>query len=435
MLAPDAQTFDRSLEKEVEAITVASMAMLQYSPLVALDEESTLIVDVGASLTLFKGIRSLCSKIRADLASLGFTGHVSCAPTARAAWLLARCGRGRTLKHESMVRRLDRLPTIAIPSARPYAEWFQGLGCETIAELRRLPRPGLQRRCGRALLDVIDCALGTAPELFEWVEPPDRFHASIELFDRLENADLLLAGAQRLVVQLIGWLTSKHLAVETVVLSLGHERGRTARPPSQVQVTLAEPVWQADHIIRLLKEKLGKVELVAPVISLALEAMQVHPMAPPSEELFITPGGTEKDQVRVLELLTARLGPESVLRSRPVADYRPEVANAWAPAQEQVKVGHDEHLPPGVASLLRPTWLLAKPIPLLLRANRPFYKSPLRIVAGPERVEAAWWDDGATRDYFVAQGDDSSLYWIFRERIGGTGEGEELRYYLHGLFG
>jgi protein ImuB len=340
------------------------------------------------------------------------------------------------LKLETMTRHLDRLPAMIVPAARPFASWFDGMGCETIADLRRFPRPGLQRRCGRHLINAIDSAFGAAPELFDWIAPPTTFEARIELFDRIENVDLLMVGAQRLVLQLIGWLCSKQLAAERVTMRLEHDRGRVARPATTVDIVLAEPTWQGEHIIRLMKERLGKVDLVAPVIGLALEVAQLQPMAPPSESLFVEPGGTQEDQVRTLELLVARLGADNVLQPSPVADYRPEVANAWVSVQQKVReAAVTAQLPPDLNTAARPTWLLAKPIALLVRNHKPFYGSPLRMVSGPERVEAGWWNSAASRDYFIAEGQDHALYYVYRERIRGDGEGGDPKWFLHGLFG
>jgi protein ImuB len=129
----------------------------------------------------------------------------------------------------SLVRRLDRLPSAAAAArGAAYASWFEGIGCFTLGAMRRLPRPGLQRRCGRALLDLLDAAYGMAPELHEWIAAPD-LHARLELFDRIENAELLLQGARRLLLQLTGWLCARQLAVERITLLLEHERGRVAR--------------------------------------------------------------------------------------------------------------------------------------------------------------------------------------------------------------
>ena len=434
MLLPDARIHARAPKLEEDARHAVALALLQYTPQVAQAEESTLLMDVGASLRLFGGILALCRRIHANVRALGFTASLACAPTARGAWLLARANAGRAVRMESLLRRLDRLAVLLAPPARPYAAWFDGIGCHTLGDLRRLPRPGLQRRCGRELLDLLDAAYGLVPELHEWIAPPETFRARLELYDRIDDADLLLAGAHCLLLQLTGWLCARQLAVERVLLQLEHERGRVARAPTGVEIVLAEPTWRDEHLVRLLRERLGRLVLDAPVIGLALEALQVRPMAPPNASLFPEPGGSEEDRMRMLELLAARLGPENVLQPLPLADYRPDQANVWVPVQQKVNdKARNAQLPPDVLSLPRPTWLLARPIALLMRNHRPFYGSSLRMASNPERIEAGWWDGPETRDYFIAEGQDHTLYWVYRERIGSGEDGP--KWFLHGLFG
>jgi protein ImuB len=434
MLLPDARIHARAPALEADARHAVALALLQYTPQVTESEESTLLMDVGASLRLFGGILALCRRIHANVRALGFTASLACAPTARGAWLLARANAGRAIRMESLLRRLDRLAVLLMPPARPFAAWFDGIGCTTLGDLRRLPRPGLQRRCGRDLLDLLDAAYGLAPELHEWIAPPDTFRARLELYDRIDDAGLLLAGAQCLLLQLTGWLCARQLAVERITLQLEHERGRVARAPTSVEVVLAEPTWRDEHLVRLLRERLGRLVLDAPVIGLALEALQVRPMAPPNASLFPEPGGSEEDRMRMLELLAARLGAENVLQPLPLADYRPEHANVWVPVQQKVSdKARNAQLPPDVLSLPRPTWLLARPIALLMRDHRPFYGSPLKMASTPERIEAGWWDGPETRDYFIAEGQDHTLYWVYRERIGADDGGP--KWFLHGLFG
>ena len=438
MLAPDTAVLERDVARERDCVYAAAMALLQYTPQVSPADESMLLMDVGASLTLFGGARALCWRIRADLRALGFTASLGCAPTARGAWLLARHGRGhaRALQMRTLQRRLDGLPALLLPPARRFAEWLEGIGCTTVAELRRLPRPGLQRRCGRELLDVLDAAYGMVPEAHDWIEPPETFRAQIEIFGRIEKAEELLAGAERLILQMLGWLSARQLAVQRIVLEMAHERGRVARPPSTLEITLGEAVWRGDHLIRVLKERLTRQELDGPVIGLALEAVDVVPLAPPNESLFPEPGGSEADQQQLLEILMARLGGENVLRPDTQADYRPEIANAWAPVSAPARgTGLQARLPADPRQFPRPTWILAKPIQLLMRNHRPFYGSPLRTVSTPERLEAGWWDEAQSRDYFIAEGSDHTLYWIYRERVVIESGEREPRWFLHGLFG
>lgn len=446
-IAPHTTLCERDPAQEQTVLEAVALTLLQYTPEVAHAEEASLLLNVSASLSAFGGRLMLCRRVRASMNTLGFTAQISMAPTAQGAWLLARYAahsRPHSLAHpglrqqrrcvriETMTRRLNALPFWILPAAHPYQQWLEEIGCSTLGDLHKLPRAGLQRRSNKRILEALDCAYGVAPEMFDWVQAPKEFSAYLELPDRIEHAEAVLFGARRLVQQMIGWLTAQQLAISGFVLSMAHERGRQAVLPSTLEVTLAEPAWHEAHLLRLLKERLGRFQLSAPIISLRLSATHVTPMLPPTGSLFPEPGGTTADYHRLLELLTARLGVESVLTPAAVADHRPEVANGWrgagnvgARSGDAVEVGNT------VILGQRPFWLLRQPLALLVRDHRPFYGSPLQLLSGPERIEAGWWDDGvAVRDYFVAEGDEGACYWVYRERAG-----EEINWFLHGLFG
>ncbi|PMS31686.1 Y-family DNA polymerase [Trinickia symbiotica] len=429
-LAPGAELYERDMTKEASAQREVATALMRFSPEVGMTRDATIVLDVSASLRLFGGILRLCRQVRGVLGDLGLSARMSAAPTGQGAWLLAQQGRRRFLKMRSLERALSALPFVIVPELQPFADWFIGLGCETIADVRRLPRAGLQRRCGASVLESLDRAFGIAPEIFDWLVPPPTFAARLELPDRVEHAEGILFAARRLVAQLCGWLVARQLSLSAATFFLEHERGRTAIPPTMLDIALGEPTWREDHLIRLLKERLGRLELAASVIALRLEATDVAPAAPASETLFPEPGGSAQDHARLLELLVARLGNENVLRAAPVADYRPEVANRWIPVHENIKAASMPNVLP------RPTWLLEKPVRLLMRQHRPFYGSPLRIVSPGERIEAGWFDgELVTRDYFVAQAEDRSCYWIYRERVSSRDPEKEPSWFLHGLFG
>jgi protein ImuB len=431
LLADEALLYDRDLQREAQTLQDAAMALLQYSPQLADGGEATLLIDIGASLRLFGGIRHLCRRIRKTIEQLGLSAYLSCAPTAQAAWLLAQQSglhHRRALRMPTLIRLVDKLPLHLLPAARPHLEWLQGIGCHSPAQLRQLPRAGLQRRCGLPLLDALDRAYGDLPELFEWIVAPPTFQERIELPDRADDAEALLFAARHLLIQMTGWLNAKQLAVNRIALQLEHERGRQAIAPTPLDILLAQASWHEAHLLRLLKERLAHLTLAAPVIAISLAALQVEAMAVPNQTLFPEPGGTSEDHQRLIELLTARLGADAVLQPALQADHRPEAANGWAPALQNI-------LPPPAlpANLPRPTWLLQTPQALSMRDHRPFYRSVLKVISPPERIEAGWWNTQLiTRDYFIAEGLDHAHYWIYRERIG---QDAQAHWYLHGLFG
>ncbi len=436
MLLPEAVFHQREPAREQDALQQAAMALLQYSPLVTEGEDASMLIDVGASLRLFGGVRAICRRIRDTMQALGVSVQMGCAVTARGAWLLAhnaalgkRRGRRRSLSMKSLVPILDRLPLALLPAASPWLGWLHGVACRRLGELRGLPRPGLQRRCGKELLQSLDCAYGEGSELFNWIVAPPGFRARVELPDRMDHAEHILLFARSLLVQLAGWLTARQLAVTRITLHLEHERGRQAIPPTELQIALADATWREEHLLRLLKERLAYLDLAAPVIAVSLDASQVEVMEAPSDSLFPEPGGSPEDHHRLVELLVARLGADNVLQPAPQADHRPEVANGWASVLQKIKPAA---LPD---KLVRPAWLFARPVALTLRDHRPYYNSPLKLVSPAERIEAGWWNGQlVTRDYYIAEGEDHVHYWIYKERIGRLEDAHSI-WYAQGVFG
>lgn len=427
-MAPDAILHEQDTAREHEALAGVALALLQYTPEVALAGEYDVLLDVSASLRAFGGRPALARQVRTTVGMLGFTLQLGMAPTAQGAWLLAHAPqrRRRVARMERLAQWLDRLPCLLLPALQPYEEWLAGIGCRSFGQLRRLPRAGLQRRTNAGVLEAIDCAYGQAPELYEWVQAPPAFHARLELPDRIEHAEAALFAARRLLQQLSGWLVAHQLAVTRFLLQLEHERGRQAVAPTPLEIALAAPAWREDHLTRLLKERLARLTLSAPLIGLRLEALQVDAMLPPTGSLFPDPGSTPEEFHRLLEMLCARLGERSVLMPALRADHRPEVCNTWAPAGTPRARCTD--MAPAFAE--RPFWLLEQPIELVVHEHRPVFRSPLKLVKGPERIEAGWWDGGLiVRDYFIYQEDTATCYWLYRERWG-----EEVRWFLQGFF-
>ena len=330
-LAPGLELLAADTARETQAFESIALALLTYTPKVSLADAHTLLLEVGSGLRLFGGLRTLLSKVSATVAEFGYTARFACAPTAWGAWLLAQARavrqgrRWHVVKETSLARVLDDLPVSLLPVMQAHRDAFSHVGCTTLADLRQLPRQGVVRRFGSGILDLLAQAYGTRPDPRESFRAPASFHAQLELPSRVDNADALLFAARRLIVQLAGWLSAHHAALSGFTLLLEHElASRHAPKTSSLTLAWAIPSRDAEHLIWLLREKLNQTVLAAPVIELKLVADQISESAGQSDTLFPMPESDGDSIARLLERLSARLGPENVLQMSVQDDHRPE---------------------------------------------------------------------------------------------------------------
>jgi protein ImuB len=313
------------------------------------------------------------------------------------------------------------------------------IGVTTLGQLAALPRAGVARRFGKPLLAELDRAAGRMPDPRRWHQPPAYFKAGIELPSEATEADRLLFAAKRLVLQLEGYLAGRAAAVSRFTLKLRHREERA----TDVAIGLVTPSRDSGHFLLLLRERLERVALAEPVVSLRLEAEDIKPLAQENQSLFQDGRHGAGDWPRLIERLRSRLGNDAVqaLELRP--EHRPELASSHAEPGEKA-VG-TRCLAPRFGA--RPLWLLEQARALSEVHAVPLYGGKLKLLAGPERIESGWWDGkDVKRDYFVAATQDHALVWIYRERLAGerwsglsgtsiNGSWLHGRWFLHGLFG
>jgi protein ImuB len=429
------QVFTRSPAREAALVQRLALALARFTPSLVVQADGVLL-EVSASLRLFGGARALWRAVREAVRACGVRSlRMAAAPTATAAAVLARAEPASpALRRLGVHQRLDALPLPATAQAwriEPrLVALLHGIGCRTLGDVRMLPRTGAQRRGAAALLEAIARAHGHAPDPQPWFEPPRSFEIGLELLHRADDAAMLVFATQRLVQPLAGWLAQQWLAAARLTLVLRHETSvRHALPDTQLALAFGDPTRDAAQIQLLLRERLQRTGLPAPVYALVLRLDETVSLAGREKALWREAGGSGHEDARALfDRLAARLGPERVQRPLLVADHRPERAMKWVLAQD--KAHGDE----GLCTAARPTWLL--PEPQRLQEDREFGRplhqgAPLMLASRAERIEAGWFDGALiSRDYHVAQAKDQRWLWVFRERRGDT-----AHWYLHGMFG
>ena len=165
---------------------------------------------------------------------------------------------------------LAQLPLAAlVPEPRPLA-LLQGWGLSCIGDLLRLPRAGLAQRLGPALPAYLDRALGRAPDPRPDYRPPARFGARLALPAEVIAAPGLLFPARRLLLELGGFLAARGLGVQALEWRLEHE----SVPADRFSLGLLKPERDPALLLELLRQRLERLDLAAPVLGIELRAEQ-----------------------------------------------------------------------------------------------------------------------------------------------------------------
>lgn len=434
-LVPNLAVRERDPAGETEALIGLAGWAAQFTPSVALEFPAALVLEVAGSRALFGGVEPILAALRAGFTDMGFSAQIAGGPTAKSAAWFARADRNAVFDHsvldpDALRTAVADLPVQMATSEVATLEALTAIGATTIGDILRLPREGVARRFDRQLLGEIDRALGRLPDPRTFFTPPPCFHARLELPAEVTQAEMLLFAARRLLVQLAGFLAARSSGVQRFVLRLFHREQCT----TEIAIGLVAASRDAEHFIRLLRERLGAATLREPVRSIALVAEDITPLAGEPLALFDDPARSHGDWAKLVERLRARLGTAAVHGVAITAEHRPERASrsdepAIAKRRRPSPVASAAPTEFAGGAGARPFWLLPDPQPLEERGAVPYRGGPLALLAGPERIESGWWDGGEiARDYFIAQTRDQALVWVFRNCRAPTG------WFLHGLF-
>jgi protein ImuB len=409
---------------------------LQFTPRVAQVDEA-LLLEVSASLRLWGGRKRLLRRLLTE-----------CEPLADAQWAqgassLTALGLLRLkLRGEAAPARLPQdLPLEVLSAAHEYVAILERTGCRTWGDLRALPRAGVARRFGAGLLDALDAAYGERPERYPWLLLPEEFDLKFELASLATTAPELMWTAQRLLTHLQVWLQARHRGVVALELewTLDLRRLNGVRLPSheRLVVRTAQPTQDIAHLRRLVGEHLSRSTLSAPANHLRLRSLETLSWGGADKSLLPEDNVKGERLHQLVERLSVRLGDSNVLVPVAHADHRPERMQQWESARTGVRGAAE----PTAVDALYPPWLLPQPLQLEVKGEKPQYYGPLRLLAGPQRLETGWWDDSAqgpaSRDYFIARSDEAGLLWVYRERLAarsGESEAAPVRWYLQGIY-
>lgn len=435
----------------------------RWSPLVEIDGDG-LRLDVTGVAHLFGGERGLVHDIQRCFAQVGFTARVAIAPTAGAAWALARFRKtpvARKGENEDLPAELSPLHVSALRLETDTVRTLERLGLKTIGALIGVPRLALARRFrgAESVLDALDRMLGRKPEPLTALSANRPPRALLKLEEPASHSEAPLHALERLVPPLVEQLQERHLGARRLSLTGYRVDGSVA----VASVATAIPSREPKHLQRILTDKTAALNPEFGFDAFALQADWCEDLGAAQETLVEEPSG-ERELARLVDRLTVKLGSDAVRQPQAKESHLPERANGWVGAvtgPSPLRGGGRERgqfaenplsptpLPRGEERLSkRPQRLLDRPegidviyatpegMPRRFRWRRVVHD--IARVEGPERIAPEWWRQPSSarlRDYYRIEDGNGRRYWIYREGVIGDGRGGAPCWFIHGLFG
>jgi len=423
-LAANLIVLERHPDTEAQALSAVAAWAGRFSSLVSLSPPDAVLVEIAGSLKLFGSVEAVLCQVRDGIADLGYSASIAVSPRPLASRVLAlACAEQPTtiaiLEPEKLMSHLSRLSLVHLELETKAYTTLRGMGVRSIGDCLRLPRDGLAKRFGPGLMTRLDRLTGKLADPQSPYVAPARFKSRIELPAEVESVEALLFALHRLLLELGGFLQARSAGVQQLQLKLLHRESQT-----RVTLSLLAPGRDVLKLDMLMRERMERLVLPAPVLEIELKARRIVPLQQWTTDLFgVVDEGD--DLQSLLERLRARLGDESVQGIYPVPEHRPERAWRYGAPGEASDAATDRE---------RPLWLLPQPIPLQQRAGRPWLHGALSLQPDRERIESGWWDGhDLRRDYFIALDRFQARYWIYR-LLDEVDAQNGKSWFLHGIF-
>lgn len=445
------------IDRLADASALRALAgwMVRFSPLIALDEDDALMLEITGVGHLFGGEAALAQILSARLTQAGYAHQIGIAGTPGAAFALAHAAPG-ILPEGAEREGLAPLPVTALRVSAEAVTLLRRFGLTRIGELYGIDRKALARRfhsqqAAEAVCMRLDQALGLRFEPLRPLHPPPDYSTRLSCPEPLMSAEGIAEGLRQLTISLCADLSAAGKGARVFRFHAFRSDGTV----SQVWVSAARAASAPTHVLRLFREKVAFIDPGFGIDLLLLEARRTDPVAHSSMALSGDLSAHDTDEAALAALadrITARLGEDAVSVTRRNPSHLPGRAEQVEPYAGRLPLV--EAFSPVAGP--RPVRMLPHPERVAVLAEVPD-GPPLRFVwrrisrnvvraDGPERVSPEWWHHlpatgaglGASlprsRDYYRVEDSEGRRYWVYREGLYGDGRGAAPEWFVQGFF-
>jgi protein ImuB len=331
------------------------------------------------------------------------------------------------------------LPIDALPLELERVVWLRRLGLFSVGDLMALPHATLAGRLGETWRQTLELAKGRDDAPLVVYDPPRSPSEDVEWEDGVTSIEPLLFALSGLTSRLSARLEGRGEAARSIELFAPYDRSiaklrgvpQGPKPGVFFRIDLPSPLSHKTDLFRVVKSKLERTELAAPVRGVSITAALLTEA--PKTQLSLTGDPAIDADPRRMAVLLAELSSEIGKGNVGVLElcrvHKPEARTQLVPLDDIASISK-RPAPSAPSDAEFPTRILEKPILLepmpgaeltVSIDNQLFTIRKTKRMMRLDRVD--WWTNAPVcRDYarvWLSSGRKNVEGWIFTDRLTG----------------
>lgn len=431
----------------------------RYSPIVAVDGDDGIQIDITGCAHLFGGETALLADLLSRLEKFGLSSRAAIASSIGAAWAIAHYSEtiSNVISLDDTAQQISELPVKGLRLPENIILSLNRVGLRSIGDLYGVPREALVSRFGNIVNRRLDQALGFKDEPVLRKPLDTDFCVKMAFPEPISCITDINQAIRSLMNQLCRDLEYREYGVERFELALHFSEGKVR----QISIDCSRPSRNPEHLTRLVNDHLSVLESDFGIDLIVLLVLVGQPLESVQEDFCVFDKSirgsslnhsdfsllADQGLINLVDRIGNRLGSKNIVRFSSRQSYIPEHAVVAVAALEEFNLVNlvNNKIP-------RPILLL--PFPELIKVLAEVPDSPPAIFywrnithrvcwAGkPERIAPEWWKESRiknsnlandTRDYYQVEDGSGRRFWLFRKAIYGTANVEPC-WYMHGFF-
>ncbi len=414
-MCPDLIIKERNSSQEKKLLNNLAIIGYQFTADITI-ENHALCLEISKSKRLFRGYNNLLCLIHEKISLHKIFAINGFGINPLIAKILCKNKFQKNLPNlNNVYKELNKIPAIKITDNLNTRKIFSQLGIQSIKDLIDIPISLLSERFNSDLISNLEILLNKKQQILCKFKPSKTFHDEIQYINGLTNKESLIFPMKSLLKSLNEYLIAIHCRCSQIIWEF--------TTPLNVNITMKIKLSRSKNdwseLLNLSRIKLDNINLPKVVEKVSLYCTDLIEDKKINNAIFNDNKNKSQYKGNLVDSIVAKVGEKALFTLLTKNEHMPEKAGSIT------KFDMKQFFEQQTTENTRPLWLLKTPNPIKFLNGKLYFKSPITILSGPERINDNWWENNQQLDYYIARDEEGTNYWIYKSGV---------KWFIHGIF-